>query len=265
MTVRDAERWRARTVLALRVAVTLATVASTVTAAVRSQVNPALDLRWVFVPLGIAAIGQTVDTIVRGLHSHRAPLREADHRDVQQLATQVLQDVSKAANVDITKVGVCVWVISSYRPFLWRPRLKRILRFRLDVSAATPTAVDWTRGKGVIGRAWETGKKQHVDWRPIAARYPGAISDAEWTRIPADTRWGFTREEFEAVRDKYAEVLALPIADSHAPELYGVLSVDLPMDAVPPDGISRLDRRAVEKKTAIAASGVALTLKHRRV
>ncbi|ANC31547.1 hypothetical protein I598_2001 [Isoptericola dokdonensis DS-3] len=250
----------------MRIAVTLATLASTLALAVRGQINPQLSLWWVFLPLVVAAPGQAVDTIVRAMHTHRAPLREDDRRDIQQLATQALQDVARYGNIDITKVGVCVWVPGTVKPFLWKPRLLRVVRFRLDTAAAKPSDVDWVMGKGTIGEAWRSRRLQHKDWRAIANRHPGRLTDEQWTQIPTETKSGFTQEEFEEVRDKYAEVLAVPIVDSHSANVfYGVLSIDLPMDAVPADQTSRLELRAVQTKAKAAADTVALTLKHRRV
>lgn len=219
-TVRQAEtawRWL---VVSGRIVITAATAASTVSATVKTQVNPDLPLAWLFVPLSIATAGSIIDTGTKTVRAKRAPRREEDMNDVRQAAVQAHQEIARVANVPAQGLGVCVWEVRHYRPFLRKPRLHRIVRFRLTLQSA-PSDVDWTAGKGVIGAVWRTKTRKHVDWRGIASRWGRGLTDDDWAKIPSDTKFGFDRDEFEEICGKYAEVLAVPIKDGTTGSLLG--------------------------------------------
>jgi hypothetical protein len=87
----------------------------------------------------------------------------------------------------------------------------------------------WTSGKGAIGRAWQERRPVHCPWRPIAdALGNKPISEAEFSALTAEQTWGFTRDEFIGIVDKYAEVLAVPILSELGGSVLGVLSLDVP-------------------------------------
>ncbi|MEJ1230043.1 MAG: hypothetical protein WDM88_04475 [Galbitalea sp.] len=86
------------------------------------------------------------------------------------------------------------------------------------------------RWKRVIGTAWLQKKIIHMDWSRIAARWGGtAINQDQFTKLPINTRSGFTHAEFIGIVGKYSEILGVPIWNEQQTKCIGIYAIDVPM------------------------------------
>ena len=105
-------------------------------------------------------------------------------------------------------------------------------RLRLAATLAfhtrPPTEIEWTRGKGVIGRCWLSGRDEGLNLaRPDVAR---ARDDPElWAQLPDEITMGFSFDEIQKVQG-YDAIVAVPatvvVEGNH--RRVGVLSMDGP-------------------------------------
>ena len=124
----------------------------------------------------------------------------------------------------------------------------RILRFRLTDNPQ-PSDVRWEQGKGTIGMCWKLDKAQHTYWLPISERHGrGDLADTAFDKLPDETKMGLTRREFNSIVNKYAEIKAVPLKDSHS-RILGVVPVDLALK-----NRTRADGQALGSRTSRTTS-----------
>ncbi|WP_347123295.1 hypothetical protein [Microbacterium sp. SY138] len=144
----------------------------------------------------------------------------------------VIREVARRHRIDITLLGASVFRVRRRFGLFGRKQLERVDRYRMS-DLPQQSKVVWVSGKGAIGEAWRNVAIEHVDWRPIQARWgSGKVkTEADWTRVPLEDRCGMTMAEFLNIVDKYAEVLAIPILKPNTTRCDGVLSLDVPIRA----------------------------------
>lgn len=256
---------RDRLAVGLRVALALLVLAAGVVSALITQKvwkkPPEHLLLYMLLTIGIATFWDSSRTAWRRA---RHPARARTHAQMQKGLVAALAEISATKGVPIQELGASVFVV---RPGLrilgplrhrwdWScPYLERVLRFRLT-DTPQPTDVDWVRGKGTIGRCWELEKSQYMNWLPIANRHGDPnITEAEFNRIKPATRQNLTFQEFRAIVDKYAEILAVPLKGEDG-EVVGVVSIDLAKGDRTKDAPLVLHGREVEAYATTAAAVV---------
>lgn len=208
----------------------------------------------------VAGTGALVQGLVRLTKRSRYPLTQQQLDDLRQAVATLAVQVHLHTHVGLEYIGGGVWVIRRYRPWLWGERLHRVVRFRLNV-APGPSDIDWTKGKGAVGETWESAKPTFHGWRELCDKYSGGdvpLTAAQWKRIEPTKNFGFNRVEFESMLGKYSEVAAFPLKDRHG-LLVGVISIDIPYEAVP-DNRRVLDNRDIKSAAQFAASLMSKTL-----
>jgi len=179
---------------------------------------------------------------------------------MQKAITAALVEISAETTISLPILGASVFRVqkrirlTKSWPFVgWESFLFRVLHFRLSASPQ-PSTVVWTPGKGAIGQCVRSRRAVHKNWSPIARRYRHKPpSAAKYASLPAETKSGFTYEEFIGIVEKYAEILAVPIMSEDGANILGVISIDRPYDPARTDEV--LDTPAVEgiAETAVAA------------
>jgi hypothetical protein len=185
---------------------------------------------WVAIGVGAVAFIDNLRLIRFKYHAHE---REAARSRMHKPLVGALNAIAEARNVPLEHLGVSVFAIRrkwrlKWYVLPWRPRrLKRIFRFRLS-DYPPESAVDWTIGKGTIGKCWQLGTVVLHDRRPVAAQYgrEQPPTEQQFLQMPADDRCGFTLPEFIQTIGKYGEILAVPVAAKHTGRIIGVLSID---------------------------------------
>lgn len=180
----------------------------------------------IIVALGAVTFGDNLRLAYRRFNSPRRLV--VQHRAQKALA-DLLYALSESKGVSLRYLGANIFRVEKSR-ILRRQTLDRVLRFRI-ADHPQPTDVSWTKGKGVIGEAWDTKRSAYKYRRNIARAWAGKqVDEATFAAMPKDTKGKFTREEFVAIVEKYSEVRAVPILGDDGGVL-GVLSVDVSMDA----------------------------------
>jgi len=214
--------------------------------------HPALDVTVIFIAAGLVV----VDNIVAiGAASRNRRLQE-QARQVEKAVVSALVTISRVSGVDLAALGGSVFVPKGFGR---RKRLHRIVRSRM-LDAPQQSSVQWTMGKGVIGRVWKEKREIHLPIDAIGRRWRDvAISDETYEGISADARMGFEREEFQGIVGKYAEILALPVFSGGEPasgEVVAVLAFDVPSTVSHPSLGSCLKPVAVREVAASCATTV---------
>lgn len=170
--------------------------------------------------------------------------RIADRRSGSELSESLwryccgtLLEAETETGVPFRDMGVSIFRVTTLPPVVGTEYLVREVRFRLE--APQPADIDWTLGKGAIGRAWALRKRQHCDWQPIARRWGqmSTVPEADWAGLTEEQRWGFSRDEFRTMSGKYAEILAVPINHPKTGAIMGCMALDRKMDYEAPDGL----------------------------
>lgn len=134
----------------------------------------------------------------------------------------VMRILDEFTDLDARTIGVHGFLLRWRVRWRWFPvqrELVRVGQFRLDHNRDS-SGIHWTKGKGLIGVAWETGDRQGADLTGLSG-----LSEKEWTELPRAERWGLKYEEFSRVQD-YGAVIAHPIKDDQGRTL-GCVSIDL--------------------------------------
>jgi hypothetical protein len=167
-----------------------------------------------------------------------------------------LVTISRTTGVDLAALGGSVFVPRSFGR--WR-HLHRIVRSRM-LDAPQQSSVQWSKGKGVIGRVWQEKREIHHNILAIGTRWKNVdITQEVFERISDDARMGFVREEFQGIVGKYAEILGVPVfagGDSASGAVIAVLAFDVPSTVSHPLLGACLNTTAVREVAASCAATV---------
>lgn len=180
------------------------------------------------VALAAISIGESVLRLVAGVTARER--LEQERRDNEALRGLLVR-VVRASAADWTEVGVNAFLIRRRHRWFGRRRLERVGRERIR-NAPASSDVEWTFGKGVIGRCWRYGVPMAVDLRDHFAGFEGCTREM-WKGLTDDETLGMTYDDFHKTR-QHAVVAATPIRD-RTDRIIGVLSVDIavgPLHAV---------------------------------
>ncbi len=122
----------------------------------------------------------------------------------------------------VRTLGCSAWIVTGggLRP----QRLCRIGRERVD-ARPVPSSIDWTIGKGIIGKCWETGQEQVVD-TSVFDREHSAVTRSQWDALDVATRRALSYDEYHRIRFKYGTVIAMPLLRQE--KVVGVVALDAP-------------------------------------
>lgn len=110
------------------------------------------------------------------------------------------------------------------------PALKRRGKLRMK-GHQTPTGIDWRRGRGAIGKCWDTKKPVFFNNERDYAPYWN--DEAAWNNAPDDITMNLRFSELGRLEGRYGDVVVYPIfkarneADEH-PEVVGCIAFDTP-------------------------------------
>jgi hypothetical protein len=140
-------------------------------------------------------------------------LRDACRRSIVPIS-DALPDVS------LRKLGVHIWLVRRKKD-----RLERLVKYTMELERQ-PTPMVWSRGKGMIGLAWDHDERVARD---LSVPVELAENPDAFAQLAPDERLGMTDAEWRRAR-RYRVVLAVPLhapaADDVPPLVIGVFSVD---------------------------------------
>ncbi len=174
--------------------------------------------------VAVGAIAYGIDGVFASGRRGRDEIRA----DLERLARRAFVPINaRLPDVPINRLGVHIWMTKG-------ERLERLIKYTME-QQRVETPIQWSRGKGVIGDAWERGGPLTVDLTPLYASAT-ALGPAFDGLDPQD-RFGLTLEEVQR-GNRYKSVLAYPLSGMDG-KIIGVLSVDC---AIPgrADGLASL-------------------------
>jgi hypothetical protein len=157
----------------------------------------------------------------RAIH-HRA--REAPlYAACRDIAEFVARASDGLIDVERDGVGVTMWEV---RGIVGLRYLRR--RAHFSASERTTTRITWRRGKGVIGRCWESGLEQFHD---RDAEFGACHSRSEFLSLARDRQLGLTWDEARHLA-RYKAVLAYALkrGTPTSSRIRGVLALDVRAD-----------------------------------
>ena len=155
------------------------------------------------VPLAQLVVAQT---------SERSRLKQIERqREVETCLTASLVYCVKHAGAGWLDIGIQVFEV---KRAWWRRNERQVRLAKVRLRAVSVSGVDWVKGKGVIGRCWETHAPQYEDLQALFAAYDGH-NQPDWDALPAAERFGLSFGDFQRLKGKYGIVAAVPIMDSH--------------------------------------------------
>lgn len=115
-------------------------------------------------------------------------------------------------------------VVRSWPFLLVQRRLVDIGHERLDV-VAYPSAIEFTKGKGVVGTCWKQRKESYLDLTEhFSPHLP--LTKETWANLDQPVTLGLTWDDYQATKD--IPVVAAYVARNKAGKVVGVVSVEAP-------------------------------------
>jgi hypothetical protein len=203
--------------------------------------------------LVIAAI--CVAALVPPLQAAISEFGERGRRKSAELATTLHQILAgilimlvEDAGADWQKTGIQVFRV---RGGLWWK--KQVPAARLRLAHFQPSRIKWTRGKGIIGKCWETGEPQSMNleehFRPHAN-----IDELGWKILPSTIeRYGLSFTEFQKTKGRFGLVSVFPLTKGD--KYLGCITADMP-----PECSEGVDASAVRRTLSGAAPSIAAVI-----
>jgi hypothetical protein len=163
-------------------------------------------------PLLYALLCTAAVPVVQATIAQRAQRSRAKElqrqRDVETCLTSSLVYCVNHGGAKWLDIGVQAFVVAGRWPR--GQRQERIAKARLRPVASS--GVSWEKGKGMIGRCWETHAQQYADLETHFAPYEHLDKEA-WEALPAALRYSLSYEDFQHLKGKYGVIAAVPIMD----------------------------------------------------
>lgn len=179
--------------------------------------------------IAIAVVGAVgvVSALARPLRVYFMEQYDRHQEKVSKAMRGLPWTVNALTHIDVKPLGASAWVVRGWTIEGWRPRRKlhRLARERVNDMPA-PSGITWTKGKGVIGRCWETGQAEVHDAGSLHARLQD-VRRADWDKVPNEDRRRLKYGEYQKIGAKYGTVIVVPILDKHE-SVIGVVSLDAP-------------------------------------
>lgn len=145
----------------------------------------------------------------------------------------VIRDETSIENKDL---GVHIWTVTGFPGGRYM-----VNRATFKTTRHEPGPVRWTKGKGAIGKCWETGLQSLEDLDPLSH-----LTDPAFSELPPRERFGMTWQEYQQTRE-YRAIWVTPIFKGPAGNrtFGGCLSVDVTNHA---QAAGELDRATQSRK-----------------
>lgn len=174
------------------------------------------------VALTLIAVIAIVSSFARPIRVYFIDRIERQRRKAEDAMRALPWAVNELTGAPVRPLGASTWVVVGF----WRfKRLYRLARERVD-DIPTPSEIRWTKGKGVIGMCWNTGREQVIDTGSLYAEYAGC-DQASWNMAPAEVRSGMSHRDFTRIEGKYGTVVAVPVT-CKGEKVIGVVALDAP-------------------------------------
>lgn len=173
-----------------------------------------------FVPL--YALYKALDSYFEKVDKTAAEADEAEltlRRDLKLLCQQTVASVADDCDgVEATDLAAQVWLCRDDDTF------DRFVRFYLP-EERKGSGIDWKKGKGIAGMAWQTGEDLSVRLGPLRSKLT-KLGPTKFNKLPPSERFGMSANETRA-SDPYVGIFAFRLFAQEAPrDLLAMFIVD---------------------------------------
>lgn len=175
---------------------------------------------WIIWSVGLAASLPFVQTLISELGERRRRQELEREQDVRALLVPSLIVVVNDCGLKWDTTG-----IQAFRVTGWWFRKRQVRMAKIRLASIPSSGVQWTEGKGVIGRCWKTRRPICVDLTGDFATLPTDI--VQWYGLERSRTFGLTLEDYRALGTKYGTVAAVPIIDGND-KYIGCVTLDTP-------------------------------------
>jgi len=172
--------------------------------------------------LGLFALGlpAQVGLMWRSFQYIRLKREQAQLRIINELCNLLLVQFATALPaIPALALGVNVWVVKG--AFGWK-RLRKATSFRMF--RANESAIEWTRGKGAIGRCWKSETDRFFDLRELNEAAVSA-GDTAYGGLPEELTLGLSWEEWQKTR-QFNAIYTWALREERKGKFVGCLSLD---------------------------------------
>ena len=178
---------------------------------------------WILSALIVTAAVPVLQTLIaeRGEKARRKALQL--ETAIQPFLAASLIYLARHGGADWEKTGIQAFVVRR-RGLRFHEQHVRLAKVRLG---AIPTSsIEWTKGKGVIGRCWATKAPQFVDLEEHFAPYED-LDAFQWSTLSDEETFGLSHADYQQLNGKYGIVAAVPIINRSGRYL-GCVTADSP-------------------------------------
>jgi len=170
---------------------------------------------------GLLAASSAAPTLGRARTDYRRQRALPTRRHVRATVAAAFEAIIRSCpTFDVSDITVQAFVVR--RRGLGRSsRLQRLEGIRI-AQLPPPSRVQWTKGKGVLGRCWLEGRILVCDFEELYQPYH---TDADWELAGEAVRMGLSWPEVTALTQRYAGVVAVPVRNP-AGDVAGVITMD---------------------------------------
>ena len=158
----------------------------------------------------IIGLGGVADGVYRTLSEATGNTSFDRRLLVEDNLKALLVSLAEETTIPWTEIGLTAFVVRWTLRHPFRRVQIRVARLRMK-STPRPTAILWTKKKGVLGRCWRNLQDEDVDHQAKHGSYRNYTRD-QWEALGQDVREHLSFDDFLAIRD-FGYILASPIFD----------------------------------------------------
>jgi hypothetical protein len=159
--------------------------------------------------LGLTALTPIVQATVAEKGEKRRREQAEQENSIQPFLATSLIFLARHGGANWEKTGIQAFLVANRG---WRRQEEHIRLAKIRIAAIPSSGIRWTKGKGAIGRCWETKAPQFIDLEEHFADLQH-VDESGWNTLTAEQRIGLTYSDFKQVNGKYGVVAAVPIMD----------------------------------------------------
>lgn len=172
------------------------------------------DNAWLFyTAIVVVGIWGVVPPVRQAMRERRTKSNESRLRSIETILGTAFMRIHEATKIPVGELGVEAYLVDHDRP-LGSKALVHHGHVRLG-APKWAGGIRWTKGKGVLGTCWSTGKYAKLDYSRLAA---------SWDDCAEHERYGITKEESKRIG--YGAVAAHPIIHHRGTAVQGCVAAD---------------------------------------
>lgn len=155
----------------------------------------------------IVGLAGPIDDVERTLAGWVGTVSLEFRLKIEEPLKGLLVSLTQATTIPWAEIGLTVFLVKRTRRYPIRGVQLRVARLRMR-SSPRPTAIVWTRNKGLLGQCWQQQRDVNQDHEKVYGQMQ--VTRSAWKSASPDTRSGLSYQDFLTIRH-FGYVLASPI------------------------------------------------------